>query len=116
MPKSKKEEGPEDPFSDPEWLAYADRAIKELLPKMQRSAVMLSLVPQGPTDVKYALELGFMIMLDKPIICVVPPGVRVPGKLIGVADAIVEGDITDESMGKRLSAEIDRVMKEKGLS
>jgi len=106
-------EGPKDPFADPGWLAYADRALDELLPMMQSSRVCLSLVPKNGADVKFALELGFMIMLDKPIIAVVFPGAKVPAKLAMVADAIVEGDVANmDEMGERLGAEIKRVIDE----
>lgn len=96
-------------FDSPEWKAYADRALSDLLPLMRDSEITLSLVPTGETDVKFALELGFSIMLDKPIIAVVVPGARVPAHLVRVADSIVEGDLADPKFGARLSAEIKRV-------
>jgi hypothetical protein len=60
-------------------------------------------------DVKFAVELGFMVMLDKPIIAVVSPGSKVPLKLAKVADEIVEGDIGDPDFQERFHAAIDRV-------
>ncbi len=49
----------------------------------------VSLVPKGPADMKFAVELGLSIMLDKPFIAVVAPGQEVPAKLRAVADRIV---------------------------
>lgn len=81
---------PDDPFESDDWKQFADRCINELVPKIDGSAMTISLVPNGPGDVKFAVELGFSIMMDKPIIAVVKPGMKVPSKLIAVADAIVE--------------------------
>lgn len=78
-----------DPLNTPEGRAFARRALDELLPKMQGSGVIVSIVTNTETDVKFALELGFAIMLDKPIMAVVMPGVKVPDHLVRVADEIV---------------------------
>jgi hypothetical protein len=102
----------DDPFQGEEWAGFAEHVIVELIPKIDQSAIAISLVPGGnKTDVKFAVELGFMIMLDKPIIAVVAPGAKVPRKLAKVADEIVEGDLDDENMQKRLHAAIDRTIK-----
>lgn len=83
----------DDPFEDPGWLEYADHVRKELIPKIKGSAVTMSLVSGSDPDPKIALETGYMILLDKPIIAVVLPGVKVPKKLAMVADEIVEADM-----------------------
>ncbi|GJJ23718.1 hypothetical protein [Mycolicibacterium mageritense] len=100
----------DDPFDTPEWHDYARRVRTELIPKLRDSAASISLVPRGVTDVKFAVELGLSIMLDKPIIAVVPPGARVPAKLVAVADVIVEGDLDDPTMANRLNAAIAGVL------
>jgi nucleoside 2-deoxyribosyltransferase len=105
----------EDPFDSPEWREYAAHVREVLIPMIEDSAVTMSLVsPNLKTDVKFAVELGFMIMLDKPIIAVIPPGTEVPLKLAKVADEIVEGEITDPDFQFRMAAAIDRVMKRLG--
>ena len=63
----------------------------------------------GKIDPKMALETGYMIMLDKPIITVVTPGSPVPNKLAMVSDEIVEGDIGDPDFQERMQAAITRV-------
>lgn len=100
------------PFSGKDWEAFADDALAELVPKLRDSFCMVSLVPPEPdrTDVKFALELGFSIMLDKPIIAVVGRGALVPGKLIAVADEIVEGDVGDPDFQDRFGAAVNRVL------
>jgi hypothetical protein len=101
-----------DPWEDPEFKAYEKRCHEKLLPMMEGSAIMMSLVPKDlKTDVKFATELGFMIMMEKPIIALIPPGTRVPLGLAKVATEIVEGDIDDPTMQERLMAAISRVQK-----
>jgi nucleoside 2-deoxyribosyltransferase len=99
----------DDVWDDPGWKAYAKRCRDELMPMIQDSACAVSLVPSGEVDVKFAVELGFMIMLDKPIIAVVSAGSKVPLKLAKIADEIVEGDIGDPDFQGRFMAAMDRV-------
>jgi nucleoside 2-deoxyribosyltransferase len=99
----------DDPFSGPEWERYRKHVEDELVPMVRDSAVTISLVPGGKPDVKFAVELGFMIMLDKPIIAVVGRNAKVPLKLAKVADEIVEGEISDPDFQERLHAAIDRI-------
>ncbi len=93
-----------DPFESPEWRVYAADALENLVPKLRESFATVSLVPTGETDIKFAVELGLSIMMDKPIVAVVWPGVKVPAKLLLVADAIVEGAPDDPGLGERLMA------------
>jgi len=102
---------PLDPFDTPEFRDYASRVRKELEPMINDSAVCISLVPNdNHVDVKFAVELGFMIMLDKPIIAVISAGRKPPPKLIAVADEIVEGDIGDPDFEERLKAAMSRII------
>ena len=94
--------------SDPDWIAYRDRVKADLIPMIKNSGVTVSLLPEGEVDVKFAVELGLMIMLDKPIIVVVPPGVSMPQKLALVADAIVEGPVGGPHFPERLKAAIEQ--------
>ena len=103
----------DNPWEDPGWLAYAQRCIDELGPKIDQSAVTIAMVPRGPADVKMATELGFMILMDKPIIAIVLPGARISSKLAKVADAIVEGDLDDPRFIERLKATIEQLTKKR---
>lgn len=100
----------DDPFTGQAWFDFTERALTDLLPMVQDSAITVSLVPDGPPDVKFAVELGFCIMMDKPIIAVVHRGAKVPAKIVAVADAIVEGPMDDPTFEDRFKAAIDRVM------
>lgn len=77
---------------DPVYQAWAQRIRRELVPMLEDSAASVTLVsPKGP-DVKFAVELGLSIMMEKPIIAVVQPGMKIPKGLAKVADEIVEVD------------------------
>lgn len=76
------------------------RVVNEgLVPKMEASAMCISLLPpEGMRlDAKFCVELGAMIMLDKPIVTLVTPGETVPPKLALISDHIIYADLrTDE--------------------
>jgi hypothetical protein len=81
-----------DIWEDPEVRAWADHVVTELTPMIRKSALTVSIVPEGPGDVKFAVELGLSIMLGKPLILALPAGRQVPEKLARIADEIVEID------------------------
>ena len=84
-----------DPKARKEWDEFVQSARKEAVVKIAGSHIFLSLVPTEEhwTDVKFAVELGLSIMMDKPIIAIVMPGREIPEKLRKVADYVVEADI-----------------------
>ena len=87
----------EDVYSTEEWKDFTRRVRRDMIPKLEGSSIAVSIVPDGAGDVKFAVELGFSIMLDKPIIAVVAPGTPIPAKLRLVADAVVEVDLRSGS-------------------
>lgn len=102
-----------DPFDSPEWKAYSQRALEELVPMMRGSAVTISLAPKGDaTDIKFALELGLSIMMDKPIIVVVFPDTTAPAKLLQFADRVVEGSYDDTVLHQRMAVALRQVLRE----
>lgn len=94
-------------YDDPEFKAWARNVRAHLLPKMSESALSLTLVPTGDTDIKFAVELGLSIMLDKPIIAVVQPGTKVPERLVRVADEIVEVQYGTPDASAKVQAAIE---------
>lgn len=87
--------------SDPDFKAFAAEVHAHLIPMMMDSGAVVSLVPKGEADIKYAVELGLAIMLDKPLVLAVPKGVEVPEHLARAADGVVYVDFDDEdSAGK----------------
>jgi hypothetical protein len=100
-----------DPDEREEWDEFVDHWRKDTLTKMVDSAFVASLVPDDPFDVKFALETGAAVLLGKPIVAIVMPGAKVPGKLALVADAVIEADIDTEEGKKMVAAEITRIVK-----
>lgn len=88
-----------------EWEKMVDHFRRDAAEKIAGSAAMVSLVPtDGKPDVKFSMELGYGIMLDKPLIIVVQPGQEIPEHLKRVADKIVEVDF-DTFDGQQALAE-----------
>jgi len=100
----------ESPWEDPDVQAWLKRANEELRPMIQQSAYTMALVSGEQPDSKQAVELGFMILLDKPIILAVIPGVQIPDHLARCADEIVEVDFEDsEGSAINISAAVQRL-------
>lgn len=112
MPSDWKKEAEdfESPWDDPGWQHYAEHARAELKPMIEGSAIAMAFVPDQEPDPRYCCELGYMVMLDKPIIAVVEAGVKVPDKLVKICDEIVEaGQIGDPAFEQRMKDAIARV-------
>jgi hypothetical protein len=101
IPKSDRDEA----FAGPEWEAFATRFREDAAPMIEDSALTLSLVPED-TDVKFSVELGYSIMLNKPIVLLVVPGQRVPEKLVLLADDVVLWDPLAEGYQEQVAARI----------
>lgn len=97
---------------DPDWLEFVKHVREDAMQKIMESAVVMSIVPKGEPDIKYAVELGLGIMLDKPLVLVVMPGTEIPERLRRVADKIVYADVDTEEGREKLAALMNDVMKE----
>ena len=89
---------------DPRYKAFLQDAKEQLPELIGDSSVCIALVTENGPDPKFCIELGYMVMLDKPIIILVRPGGKVSSKLIAVADEIVEwnGDLADSGLNEAL--------------
>lgn len=95
-----------------EWISHV---VNDMVPKLKDSVMSMSLVPGGDGDVKFWVELGASIMLDKPIIAVVFGDREVPRKLEQIADEIVrcpEG--VDPEASQDLAAALERMVERYG--
>lgn len=99
-----------DPDERAEWERFVRHVREDAVKKIDGSAMVASILPNEP-DVKFAVELGFAIMLDKPILVIVPPGRegKIPEHLRWVADQILEVDI-DTVAGQEELAKVMRTM------
>lgn len=86
-------------------------AVEELYPKMEDSAMCLSIWSDKP-DPKICMEIGAAVCFNKPIIVCVFRGEKVPSSISRIASAIVEVDMDDmERSKKRLTRAIQNVLK-----
>ena len=103
-------------WEDPEYQAWEKHVKDAVVPVLEGAAVTITLIPRGQTDVKFAVELGLSIMMDKPIIALVQPGMSIPSGLAAVAAEIVEVDIVKDPDGaqRSISEAFARVMHTDG--
>lgn len=97
--------------------AFIDDVRKNTLQQMASSAFVISLVPKGDVDVKFAVELGLAIMLDKPIIAVVMAGGKIPARLRKVADIVVtlSEDLDTEAGQRETQKKLTDAMRSLGV-
>lgn len=112
---SKKGRRSDDPWDDPSAKAWVRHVLREMAPKMADSALVISMVPEDREgDVKFWVELGASIMMDKPIIAIVLGDAPVPAKLAKVADEVVRcPNGVDPASSEELAAAIKRLMDDK---
>lgn len=102
----------DDLWDDPRAKQFAKNVREDLLPKMADSA-LCAVIVTGGSDVKLMVEIGASIMLDKPIVLAVSPGVEIPPKLRLVADEIIvldqdDPEVTVAGLQLALQALVDR--------
>jgi hypothetical protein len=79
-------------WREPTVVKWAQHVIDDMVPKLRDSSVCISLYGDhdpGSGEVKYWVELGAMICMDKPILVVVMGDAVLPPKLSKVADKVV---------------------------
>lgn len=102
-----------------EWDRFVEHFRRDALEKIAGSSATISIVPSGDDlDVKFALELGAAIMLDKPILAIARSEEDVPAKLRQVVDEVIvtgdenEEDFFETQLGRKKIAEaIDTFFK-----
>ena len=106
-----------DSWEGEEFQKFAKNARENLFPKVYESHVVIAFVPGKPEslDAKFAIELGAMVMFDKPILAFIQPGTKIPEKLSRVVDRFVElGDLNDPKEKKRLMDSVNAFAQEFG--
>lgn len=93
------------------WDEFVDDFRRNAVENIAGSDAFISLVPHGEWDVKFAVELGAAIMMDKPILAVVQTGAAVPEKLRLVSEEVVEVDIDTTEGRAELAQAINRLLE-----
>lgn len=108
---SKRDRNESDEVKMRRWL---NRAEREVLPMVKRSAATISINPEHP-DAKIAVELGFTLLLDKPLVIVSFSGRNIPEHLRKAADlVIVTEDPSDPEVGRQIHEFLDSLPEKKG--
>lgn len=97
-----------DPWDDPEVQRWREHCERELAPMIESSAMTIAINPDEP-DAKSAVELGYSILMGKPIIVVSPPGRKISRGLRRVADAIIVGSPGDPEARRQMADAIERL-------
>lgn len=98
----------------PGFREYAKHVIDDMVPAMRDSALVMTIAPlaDDAADVKQAVEIGYAILLDKPLVVVVPPGRHMGEKLLRIADHVITADVTTEAGREQLGVALNRLMNQ----
>lgn len=104
-------------MNDGETPPWSEGELAELHAKMVQSDTFLALFNEGwRKDPTCLVQLGFAMMLEKPILLLVPHGTRVPSALRRVADSVQYYDPDDrasfEAATTKILAVIDRIKRQ----
>jgi hypothetical protein len=92
-----------------EWTRFERHVRETLVPKMAESETVLVISPEfGDFDVEFALQIGASVLLEKPMLVVLPVGRTIPPKLQRLADRIITVDLLDdaEAAQKQIQSEL----------
>lgn len=100
--------------------AAVDRALKEMariaeesiIPQMRKSAFVLAYADSEiNVDVWMALQIGFAVMFEKPLIVMTKEDYELPPRLVAIADEVVRVKSPKDAEAKiKLKEAIDRVL------
>lgn len=79
-----------------EWKEFVRHTREHTVAMIENSAIVMSIATDEP-DIKWAVELGLAIHMDKPLIVMAQPGQVISEKLRRVADKVVIGDLDIEA-------------------
>lgn len=100
-----------DPWDDPRAQELIRDVEANMVPKLRESQLVATIY-SGDVDVKLAVETGAAVLLDKPIVGVVAPGVRIPEKLARVVDRFLEADLSEPGASQDLADRVAAVVAE----
>jgi hypothetical protein len=116
MPKRRRQPKLRSGSEDRAWADYSQAFREKLMPQLLSSAVCIAMYDAEGDDaeIRFATQLGIMLLYDKPIILTHPAGLELPERLRRIADEVVELDLGDPACQdalvgalRRLGAETD---------
>jgi hypothetical protein len=101
---------------DRAWADYSAAFRRDVLPRLLSSAYMLTIaegVPSAITNdvIQQATELGLMLLLDKPLVVIVPTGADVPATLRRAATELIDDVDMDDPASQDRIAEVFRRLR-----
>lgn len=96
-----------------DWQDWIGAWTRDVLPHLEGSKIAV-VTYAGKREPKMALEIGYSILLNKPIVVIHMPGVSVPPELSRVAHSVIEGNTFTELGRRALAARLKRVVDELG--
>jgi hypothetical protein len=96
-----------DPWDDPRTRRWEAHVRHQVFPMIERSAAFIAIAPPEP-DVKSAVELGYGLLLDKPLLVIATPGRLVPSRLARAADMVIAGELGDGAIAAKVREFLDR--------
>lgn len=95
--------------TDPAVVAWLEEAGKEVLPKIKDSVLSIASYAGSDPNAQSAVEIGFTLLLGKPLMIVVSPGSRVPDGLAKAAYAIIEAPGDPEKLTVAIQAVLEQL-------
>jgi hypothetical protein len=93
---------------DPTFKRWVHQVLDDMKPKMEESAFVAQLIPDDEGEVKFWVELGACIMMNKPIVAIAFADREIPEKLRIIADEIV---VIPEGVSVESSEELKAAFK-----
>jgi hypothetical protein len=90
-----------DPWDDPRARRWIAHVRHQVFPMIEQSSTFISIVPPEP-DVKAAVELGYGLLLDKPLIVIAYPDRLIPHHLRRAADLVISGNDDEGAIANRI--------------
>jgi len=96
-----------------EFKAFARDFLDKVAPHIRESGYVMAIAPgEGEEDVKIAVEIGYAILLGKPLIVFQPEGKVVAEKLLRIADKVIRYDMNDKASWERAQQELKNYMEQ----
>ena len=100
-----------DAYASAEWRDFARNVVADMVPKMKDSALVIGLAaPSAEADVKMAVEIGYCLLLGKPLLIMAAKEGDVHPGLLRAADEVVYGEVQHPKTQAAMQAAIARMV------